>query len=148
MNQTIMNIIFITLVILGLLFFIKREKFTPIENDKKYQNLSSEGACLMTRKITPDGGDYYFEIIKDAINVNHRYTVKPTTNQKIRYFNDEFTPEMCNKDNLGSGRKTGFECIDYMTEKEAKKVGMTFSKKTCFDALEYQATLPIYQHIA
>ena len=141
MNQLV-KILIISLIILALFSYFKKENFTPIENNKKYISLTSNGGCLMTRKITPDGGDYYFEIIKDACKI------KPTTNQKIRYFNDEFTPEMCNKDFLGSGRKVGFECIDFLTEKEAKRVDLIFSKKTCFDSLEYKAELPIYHYTA
>lgn len=104
--------------------FRRKESFTTIQ---------SKG-CLITKKLTSEGGRYNFKVIDDVNQIDTGTSIfKPFTN--------EFTKEMCNGDYLGSGRKTGFECIDFVTEKEAKKYDLKFSKKTCYDNLDYVSNL-------
>lgn len=81
----------------------------------------------MKRNILPDGGNYEFTISNDVSNI------QTDVNTQIRLFNDNFTKLHCNKDHLGSGRKIGHECKDFITKDEAKKHKLIFSHKTCFD---------------
>ena len=132
------KLILIGLVLFIYYFFLKqKELFSPTENNKKYNQLYNN-FCLLTKEITDIGGKYTSELRKGKLPKLH-------TNQQIRFINDEFTENDCLSKNIGSGRiRGGFECMDFMTKKLAKKYNMEYSDSTCYDSLEYIADYPEY----
>lgn len=118
----------IILLIILLLSF-NFEKFTPIFSSNNTTFLNNE-YCLMTKTITPKGGIYLSKIKKGLPKNNSFFHTK--------FFNDDFTKEDCLNKNFGSGRKRGgYECKDFITQKEAKKYNLEFSYKTCYDKLPF-----------
>jgi len=114
-------------------------KFGQHKITENFTQIQKKG-CLISKKITPDGGRYKFQVVN---NIN---TVEKDFNSLFKPFTKSFKKKLCNGDSLGSGRKNGFECIDFLTQKEANKYGLTFSKKTCYDKLDYIPNLPDNQH--
>lgn len=134
-----MNKVILILLILFLyfIFYNKKELFSPIENNSKYNQLYNK-FCLLTKKITPNGGEYTTEFREGELPKLH-------SNQQIRFIDNEFTKNDCLLKNIGSGRiRGGFECMDFMTKKLAKKYNMEYSDKTCYDSMEYIPDYPEY----
>jgi len=128
------KLLILILIFISIIMFLKKfknERFTDIETK----------GCLISKKITPEGGRYEFKVIDNVNQID-------IGNSIFKPFSNEFTKEMCNGDSLGSGRKVGFECIDFLTKKEAEKHSLIFSNKTCYDNLDYTPDLPIYQYTA
>lgn len=114
-----------------------KELFSPSEDNSKYIPLNKK-FCLFTKKILPNGGEYNTEIKEGSLPKLH-------SNQQIKFFNNDFTEQDCIDKNIGSGRvRGGFECVDFITQKMAKKYHLEFSKKTCFDKLHYIPDYPDY----
>ena len=115
----------------------KKELFSPSEDNSKYIQLNKK-FCLFTKKILQNGGEYNTEIKEGSLPKLH-------SNQQIKFFNNDFTEQDCIDKNIGSGRvRGGFECVDFITQKMAKKYNLEFSKKTCFDKLQYIPDYPDY----
>ena len=128
----------IILIILIILFYKNIEHFVPNEIINNYIPFGKK-YCLVTKEITHKGGLYKSEIKSGAIPALF-------DNQKAIIINDEFTEEICKNNDFGSGRQRGgFVCMDFITDKIAQKYNLEFSKKTCFDSLDFIPHYPEYK---
>ena len=133
------QIYFIIILILLLLLFYKNiEHFIPNEIISNYIPFGKK-YCLVTKEITDNGGIYKSEIKEGNIPVLF-------DNQKAILIDDEFTEDICKNTDFGSGRQRGgFVCMDFITNKMAQKYNLEFSKKTCFDNLDFIPHYPEYK---
>ena len=106
------------------------ELFSPIEDNSKYNQINNK-FCLLKKEITENGGKYTTKLSEGKLP-------KLYSNEQIRYIDEYFTENDCLLGNIGSGRiMGGFECMDFLTKKMAKKYNMDYSDKTCYDNLPY-----------
>lgn len=139
MKPNILLIIFIiiTFFILLKIFKIYKESFVPSENDYNYIPIGKK-YCLLTKEITKNGGIYKSKLKNGVLP-------KVFNNQKIVLIDEEFTEDNCVNKTFGSGRQRGgFVCMDFITEKIAKKYNLEYSKKTCYDPLPFIPIFPVY----
>lgn len=128
----------IILFILLYLLFNTKEHFTPNEIITNYIPFGDK-FCLITKKITENGGIYESELKQGHIPALF-------DNQKAILINNEFTKETCLNKDFGSGRQRGgFVCMDFLTNKMAQKYNLEFSKKTCSDSLSFTPHYPDYK---
>ena len=136
------------LILLFILVFItffpviSFEKFTPNEININYAPIyNNKKYCLVTKNISKEGGKYTSEIKKGKLP-------KLFDNQKSILINDDFTEDICLNKKFGSGRQRGgFECMDFITKKLAKKYNLEFSNKTCYDKLNFVPIYPEYKNL-
>ena len=128
----------IILLILLLIFYKKIEHFEPNEIISNYIPFGNK-YCLITKEITDQGGKYISEVKQGNIPALF-------DNQKAILINNEFTEQTCINKDFGSGRQRGgFVCMDFLTKKMAQKYNLEFSKKTCFDSLDFTPLYPEYK---
>lgn len=134
-----MKIIYLIIIFVFIILFKNIESFSPNEIITKYIPFGNT-YCLVTKNITANGGTYSSEI--KSGNIPPLFD-----NQKAILINSDFNQDTCINKHFGSGRKRGgFECIDFITKKMAKKYNLEFSTKTCFDKLNFVPHFPDYKN--
>lgn len=146
-----MNLI-ILLVIVILLYLVfscnKMENFIPSSLDDltNYSNFYDSNRCCQIKKVVLPNNtfDYEFKVkenCRNDFNNNFRYIYENEIIDGIPFTMDKCTNN--NKD-IGSCRKIGFECMDFMTPKDCLKYKMKWSDKTCHRTLPVEIVYPDY----
>ncbi len=147
MNLIILLLIF---VILYLLFtsseYNESRKIENLEDLMNHSNFNTSNKCCEIRKIIQPNNTFSYEYnVKD--NCRRDY------NSNVRYIfenelidNKPFKMDMCTNENkeIGSCRRIGFECMDFVTPEDCKKYEMKWSDKTCHDKLTLDIVYPDY----
>ena len=132
-----MNLIILVIIGIIIYFVITCNYVEKLDNLSNYSNINESNKCCEIKKIilTNNNFDYDYKVNDDCrrdYNSNFRHIFE---NEIID--NKPFTLDKCsNKNNLiGSCRKIGFECVDFVTPEDCKKYNMTWSNKTCHDKI-------------
>ena len=138
----------IILIIIGIIIYliITCNYVEKLDNLSNYSNINESNKCCEIKKIilTNNNFDYDYKVNDDCrrdYNSNFRHIFE---NEIID--NKPFTLDKCsNKNNLvGSCRRIGFECMDFVTPEDCKKYKMKWSDKTCHNQLKVDITYPEY----
>ena len=133
----------IILIIIGIIIYliITCNNVEKLENLSKYSNINESTECCEIKKIvlTNNNFGYDYNLNENCsrdFNSNFRHIFK---NEIID--NKPFTLDKCsNKNNLiGSCRRIGFECVDFVTPEDCKKYQMKWSDKTCHNQLKVES---------
>ena len=126
-------------IIIGVIIYlvITCNNVEKLENLNKYSNINESTECCEIKKIvlTNNNFGYNYNLNENCsrnFNSNSRHIFK---NEIID--NKPFTLDKCSKKNnlIGSCRRIGFECVDFVTPEDCKKYNMTWSDKTCHDKI-------------
>jgi hypothetical protein len=146
MNLIILVIIGIIGIIIYLVINCNIEKLSNLSNLSNYSNINESNKCCEIKKIvlTNNKFAYNYKVNEDCrrdYNSNFRNIFE---NEIID--NKPFTLDKCSNENnlVGSCRRIGFECVDFVTPEDCKKYKMTWSDKTCHDKLQVDITYPEY----
>jgi len=141
-------IILIILVLIYLVFSCKKvEKFdTSFEDLSEHSNFYEAKRCCQIKKIVLPGNSFGYDFsvkenCRNDYNNNFRYIYE---NEIVD--DKPFTMDKCTNENkeIGSCRKIGFECMDFMTPNDCKKFKMKWSDKTCHRTLPVDIVYPDY----
>ena len=143
-------IIFLLIFITIYLFCYKNEYF----RNTNFTYLNDANKCCKISKVinknaTLYDNNYYkykFETTNNCDTIyNNNYRIikeNDLLDDKIFNLND------CNNElKIGSCRKIGFECLDFMTENECKKYNMVWSDKLCNQLPKIEITYQEYEII-
>jgi len=141
----------IILVIIGIIIYFvitcnNVEKLDNLSNLSNYSNINESNKCCEIKKviITNNNFAYDYKVTEDCrsdYNSNFRHIFE---NEIID--NKPFTLDRCSNENnlVGSCRRIGFECMDFVTPEDCKKYKMKWSDKTCHNQLKVDITYPEY----
>jgi hypothetical protein len=142
-----MNLIILLIILIVIFLVINCEQVEKLENLDDHSNLNISEKCCEVRKIIQPNNTFLYEY-------NVKENCKNDYNSNVRYiFENEivddkpFTLDKCSNENkeIGSCRRIGFECIDFVTPNDCKKYDMKWSDKTCHDKLPVDIIYPDYQ---
>lgn len=143
-------IIFLLLIISVYLFCYSNEYF----RNTNFTYLNDSNKCCKISKIINKNAKMYdnnsfkykFEITNNCDPIyNNNYRI---IKENDIIDNNIFKIDDCNANlKLGSCRKIGFECLDFMTENECKKYNMVWSDKLCNQLPKIEITYPKYEII-
>ena len=141
-----MNLIILLIIgiILYLVFYCKN--IESLEDLTNYSNLNESAKCCEMKKIVLPNNTFGYEFnIKENCRRNYNSNNRHIFENEI-IDNQPFTLDKCNSDNklIGSCRKIGFECMDFVTPEDCKKYQMKWSDKTCHNKLPLDIVYPDY----
>ncbi len=134
-------IVLIILIIIITICINQKEKFSDIF----YPIYKSDKCCIINKKLD-ENGFYYNYTISDMCDTRFDNTSRCIKDKEL-IDSKQFDLNECNKKNniFGSCRKIGFECIDFITEKDCNKYNMLWSQRTCNDNLIKPIIYPDYK---
>lgn len=130
----------IILLIIGIIIYlvITCNNVEKLEDLSNYSNINDSTECCEIRKVilTNNNFTYDYKLNENCFrnyDSNYRHIFK---NEIID--DKPFSLDKCSSKNklIGSCRKIGFECMDFITPEDCKKYQMTWSDKTCHDKLQ------------
>ena len=133
----------IILIIIGIIIYliITCNYVEKLDNLSNYSNINESNKCCKIKKVilTNNNFAYDYKVNDDCrrdYNSNFRHIFE---NEIID--NKPFTLDKCSNKNslVGSCRRIGFECMDFVTPEDCKKYKMKWSDKTCHNQLKVES---------
>lgn len=133
----------IILIIIGIIIYliITCNYVEKLDNLSNYSNINESNKCCEIKKVilTNNNFAYDYKVNDDCrrdYNSNFRHIFE---NEIID--NKPFTLDKCSNKNslVGSCRRIGFECMDFVTPEDCKKYQMKWSDKTCHNQLKVES---------
>ena len=136
-----MNLIILVIIGIIIYFVITCNYVEKLDNLSNYSNINESNKCCEIKKIilTNNNFAYDYKVNDDCrrdYNSNFRHIFE---NEIID--NKPFTLDKCSNENnlVGSCRRIGFECMDFVTPEDCKKYKMKWSDKTCHNQLKVES---------
>ena len=136
-----MNLIILVIIGIIIYFVITCNYVEKLDNLSNYSNINESNKCCEIKKIilTNNNFAYDYKVNDDCrrdYNSNFRHIFE---NEIID--NKPFTLDKCSNENnlVGSCRRIGFECMDFVTPEDCNKYKMKWSDKTCHNQLKVES---------
>lgn len=141
-----MNLIILLIIgiVLYVIFFCNTvEKLEDLSN---HSNINESKKCCQVKKVVLPNNTFGYEYnIKENCNNIYNSNIRNIfENETID--NKPFTLDKCESSSnlFGSCRKIGFECMDFITQKDCDKYKLKWSDKTCHSKLPVEIVYPEY----
>jgi hypothetical protein len=142
-----MNLIILLIIAIMLYLIYVCNTVENLEDLTNHSNINASKKCCEIKKIVLPNNTFGYEYnIKENCRRDYNSNIRHIFENEI-IDNQPFTLDKCNSDNklIGSCRKIGFECMDFMTSQDCKKYQMKWSDKNCRDKLLLDIVYPDYK---
>jgi hypothetical protein len=141
-----MNLIILLIVGIILYLVFACNTVEKLEDLNNHSNINESKKCCEIKKVVLPNNTFGYEYkVKENCRRDYNSNIRHIFENEI-IDNQPFSLDKCSNENklIGSCRKIGFECMDFVTPEDCKKYQMKWSDKTCRDNLSVDIVYPDY----